>query len=857
MEFHRHKELAESMQKLSKKGGGYARASIDVSALLGNIPIENDAALIRLKTSTNGENRISHCIKYALAGGCRLVTVQKKGHCILLYVGTHDDVDKWLDAKKGMRFAVGKDQTMVEVDSPSVSGNRSIMHSAPPKADQIYEQLDELVYERLVFSLARKVCRSLENLSYLDADTVTRIVQEIEDTEQRQAIEDVFLLLMRAELSGAHNRALLFLGDIIDLENIDPLTVIVDGEFLKKIGPDSAKYPAFLLAYAEQADYKDWMTFMHPEQEIIAFSDFKGPAKLLGVSGSGKTCVVVQRAVFLAKKYPKNPILVVTLNRPLAYLINELVQQLSGTENELNIIVQPFFGVCQDLLHQFEPENTKLFDDVTWKSGEHIDEIWREYYRCYLGNTDASVLRPVHDSLIIRNVDAEMYIREEFDWIRSAFPVSERHNYLTMEREGRSIPMQKSYRELLLAGLDGWEQKMRMVGVTDYLNISTALFSHIDKLKPQYRCILIDESQDFGNVECRIARSLVAEAHNDLFLCGDAAQKVSTKHQKLKEAGIVVHGSRSQKLIKNYRNSREILEAANCVLEQNMTEEMLGSDDFDILDPEYSSFYGSTPVSMRANSLSEEISSAIAYITQEMEGQHQKACIAIAGYTAREIETFASSVGMPALVGDAGLGAGQIFFSDLEQTKGFEFDYMCILNCASDVIPNPQVPKEEHFRDLSRLYVAMTRAKLELILSYSGTPSLLLTSAGDFFCTDDWSSYVPVEADTYGQPNKLTQILDDDDLPDLPVNMTGEQFLYRHESIGLSFHLVQFLRENVDGLGLMTKGAGSKRSRRVKWRTMGALLEDVSKLYASEHKVSKALVAELKDFSEKYGWGYH
>ena len=107
-----------------------------------------------------------------------------------------------------------------------------------------------------------------------------------------------------------------------------------------------------------------------------------------------------------------------------------------------------------------------------------------------------------------------------------------------------------------------------------------------------------------------------------------------------------------------------------------------------------------------------------------------------------------------------------------------------------------------------------------------------------------------------GQPDKLPQFIDDD-LPHLPIDMTAEQFLYRHESIGLSSYLVQFLREHVDGFGLVSRAASSKISRRVKWRTMGALLEDVSTLYASEHNVSTALVAELKDLSEKYGWGYH
>jgi superfamily I DNA and RNA helicase len=64
---------------------------------------------------------------------------------------------------------------------------------------------------------------------------------------------------------------------------------------------------------------------MHPEQERCVDVDFSASSKLLGVSGSGKTCVLVKRAVRLANKYPSEKVLVVTLNRSLANLIKELV----------------------------------------------------------------------------------------------------------------------------------------------------------------------------------------------------------------------------------------------------------------------------------------------------------------------------------------------------------------------------------------------------------------------------------------------------------------------------------------------------------------------------------------------------
>ena len=35
------------------------------------------------------------------------------------------------------------------------------------------------------------------------------------------------------------------------------------------------------------------------------------------------------------------------------------------------------FELCQEYLNFFEDNADKLFDDVTWKTGEHIDHIWK------------------------------------------------------------------------------------------------------------------------------------------------------------------------------------------------------------------------------------------------------------------------------------------------------------------------------------------------------------------------------------------------------------------------------------------------------------------------------------------------
>jgi hypothetical protein len=851
MQFFEYSKLRESIVALSRKGSSFSKAADQADSLIGKVAREDSDPLNGFKKTHYGETRIKNCIKYDLCGRSRLVTVQTSGNCLLLYVGDHNAVDKWLDANKGLTFALNKDNQFVEVKSnSSVIGNSTPFVPHRYKQDgPLIELLNEELADRFLDHASRKTQRQLDKLTSFDEIPLYKIASELEG-DYSIAVKDTFLSLISGDIKNATMSVQLFLGDIKPIDKVDVDSVVVDSEFLKRISSDSAQYPELLRKFAEQSEYKEWMLFMHPDQESVAFKDFKGPSKLLGVSGSGKTCVVIQRAIYLAKKYPEESILVVTLNKPLAVLIENLVNQLAEPEYVVQIEVKPFFSVCQGLLNEFEPKNKKLYEDTTWKSGEHIDAVWREFYRCELGNNDAAILHELHDSLISRQIDAEHYIREEFDWIRSAFPTNNRKGYLSIQRQGRSIALNERFRDKLLNGLAAWEKKMKAVGVTDYLNISTALYKHINKINPRYRSVLIDESQDFGNIEFTLARKLVLQNDNDIFLCGDAAQKISTKYQNLKEAGIELHGSRSKKIVRNYRNSREILELANFILIENLTEEMLESEDFEILDPEYASFSGANPLLLKANNLAIELSSAINYI-QTNTNENQKACICIAGFSHREIELHAEKLGLPVLSGNVDIEKADIFLSDLDQTKGFEFDYVCILNCKEGVIPDLHVPVEEHFRELSRLYVAMTRAKLELIISYSGQVSPLYNNVDSYLIEDNWTTFASKDMKFYPEPKKMAEVVhEEDDVCNSSLEMIGENFLYRKEAIGLSNGLIELLRQRVNGQGGRTKlASGSYRIN--SWKNISALLHDVNYRNAFEHKINRDLIQEIKQLEVK------
>lgn len=368
---------------------------------------------------------------------------------------------------------------------------------------------------------------------------------------------------------------------------------------------------------------------------------------------------------------------------------------------------------------------------------------------------------------------------------------------------------------------------MDFVGGSDVLGIASAISERIGDIVPPYGSILVDECQDFGNVELSVIRALVSPGNDDLFLCGDAAQQVSSRYQNLKEAGIDIPGARSVKLFRNYRNSRDILLAAKEVLDRSLTDEMIERDDFEILDPKFSAFESTTPVLLWSKDREEEMASVLSYAHSYIEqNTTRKVCLAIAGHSLFEIENWAKKRRLLVLNGETELENGSIFVSDLEQTKGFEFDLVCILNCSEGVFPRTGDPECEWFRDLSRLYVAMTRAKLELIMSYTESVSPFFRNVGDTVLEGTWGEYL-LEIDEQfvgiGFPKHLSHFREDDSEEIDLARMNGAEFLYTEHALGLAPELINKIRTLVDGKGLV------RDRKRVRWKSLGEAATDFEK----------------------------
>lgn len=728
-------DYADSHKVLWASGNKAALKAVDYLKHLMGEGIPPDDPRYHLKYSDHGESRIKHCKKFRPTRDTRLVTVFEQGIWVVCYVGLEPDANQFCEKYTGHRIEHqnGKWFLVPETKARKYKTD-NFQFGESKQGSNLYQPaytppvVDKLPPEYKK-KFIKKICKNNKDVAALvNGYTGGNFPEELTDIPgiTEDDLTQIWTILHALTLDGNEN-----LDEA--KRTIDGGTKPLDGTGRSNIKESSSQiqiihdvddWLSTLNKAATSNDWKEWMTLMHPDQQKIVDKDYPGPVYLKGVSGSGKTAIIVNRAERLAKKYPEEKILIVTLNRSLAKLIQKLIS--TKCPELKNIEVDAFFNICRNRLKDLG-HDLRLFDDKSDVHGIHVDEIWDRYYLCEENNRDAASFFEFHDQLISEghSINAKNYIRDELDWVRSAFQPSKRDAYVNATRKDRKIRLDqnKGKREPILQGLSGWEEKLAFVGVTDYLNLSSQLSdpSNLDLLTPIYRAILIDEAQDFGTTELTIIRRLAADNENDLFFSGDSAQKISHKYQDFSAAEINIKHNPMPNAEKNYRNTREIIVYANNVLEKYNKAHHLN---IDIIKPEATNRNGPNPILLNGDNHSAELTNAITYLKHlSNNNSNSKYCIAICGHTEYELYSYAQEIGFPVLDGSATLDDDAIFISDLENTKGFEFDTVIITNCSDTCFPPRYSSEDDKIKNISRLYVAMTRAKHELIISFSGRAS--------------------------------------------------------------------------------------------------------------------------------------
>ncbi|MGO3933683.1 hypothetical protein NP284_35875 [Rhodopseudomonas pseudopalustris] len=318
------KSFDKALHNVLLSGGQAKKRGLKVKIVLGSL--KDDDPFDGLPVTNNGETRIKNCVKYDLGDGWRLVTRQTDKICTFLYVGDHDTTDRWLESHKGELVGVDKERRLVRVPGTGgdpIARSSVVEQHTQPLVDMLGEESSDSLLESLPPSLARKFAGLDGGCSIKDIDA---LLGQVTDQAKGDLLRKVFCLLLDGNVDGAKAHVDLSTGNIEPVEFYDANEImeVIDGEDVRRIKVGSPEYEEWVQAFEKRSAWHEWFLFLHPEQEAVVNADYPGTSQLSGVSGSGKTCVAVRRALRLARKDGAK-VLLLTLNRSLAGLLRQLV----------------------------------------------------------------------------------------------------------------------------------------------------------------------------------------------------------------------------------------------------------------------------------------------------------------------------------------------------------------------------------------------------------------------------------------------------------------------------------------------------------------------------------------------------
>ncbi|MBK9664634.1 MAG: DEAD/DEAH box helicase [Gammaproteobacteria bacterium] len=455
-----------------------------------------------------------------------------------------------------------------------------------------------------------------------------------------------------------------------------------------------------------------WRVFLHPAQRKLVERDWNGPVRVLGGAGTGKTVAAMHRAVWLARQYlkvPGRPVLFTTFTKTLAKDIQAQLAMVASPEERDRIQVVHMDQWAIGILRKHGFKENLLFSEPKRR------ELWKMACTC----------APVDLDL------PEEFYQAEFERVVLPQGCETVDDYKAASRIGRGVQLNRAKRIAIWPVFAEYRSLLRRAGFREaeeaYRDALALMKQERDGLG--IRAVVIDETQDLSASALALLRAAVPEGPNDMFLVGDAHQRIYRHKVVLSRIGINIQG-RGRRLRVNYRTTDEIRRWAVAQLANCSIDDLDGQPD--TLVGYQSLTHGSAPDVRTSKTTAQErplIEQAIAQLLAD--GIPQQG-ICIASRTNADSERYeqlcrGAGYEVRRLSSDAGDDADKpgIRIATMHRVKGLEFDAMIIAGYKGPEAYTERFAEDEDAgvvvdtltSERSLLHVAATRAKRYLMVS--------------------------------------------------------------------------------------------------------------------------------------------
>ncbi len=445
------------------------------------------------------------------------------------------------------------------------------------------------------------------------------------------------------------------------------------------------------------------------QKDVLALEP-KGHTVILGTAGSGKTTMALLFAEKLSYLNGRPKVLVVTFNRALVAYMNGIQSSLHG------VTVENFHRFALGYLKS----TGKKTDNCVISESEKAEIIGAIVKTAHQQNPKQSTFaRPVQTFI------------EEIQFLEQ-FGVESLDQYKEMERIGRADTyISRENRQFFYHVYEVYKKKREDAGyLYDWDDIAISVYNSLlkDISARRYSHIIVDEGQDFSPM---MLKALVkATALNGSFtFFGDVAQQIYGNALSWRASGI--NTQKIWRFENNYRNPREIALFAQDITRHTKWE-MKGEE---YVVPKFEIPAGGVkPTLVKcANSLAEI--SGIVGLLKNRSGRN--VTIVKNRTLAKQFLVALSAAGISAIEikkdNNSSLSDGT-YVTTFYSVKGLEFDnvYIPFLNEEDfpdhDNLETAESKEKVYANALKLFYVAVTRAKQGLVMTYSTTLTPLFPS---------------------------------------------------------------------------------------------------------------------------------
>ncbi|MFC4500211.1 MULTISPECIES: UvrD-helicase domain-containing protein [Streptomyces] len=448
-----------------------------------------------------------------------------------------------------------------------------------------------------------------------------------------------------------------------------------------------------------------WRVFLHPSQQKVAYrASYSGPAQVTGGPGTGKTVVALHRVRHLLRHLREGDRVLLTT------YTNALVAALV--------------------------EDEELRD--------RVDIMTVDAFAGRVVSTSRRPLRGAEEqarweqaATVAGFTATPQFLAQEYKHVILAQNLRTCEEYEAAERKGRGSALPVRGRSSVWRTVEEFTSRLAVDGLRTYLGTCAEAADLLEASGPTYRHVIVDEAQDLHPAQWRLLRAAAPARPDDLFIAGDPHQRIYDSRVSLKTIGIKVAG-RSTKMRRNYRSTHEILSWSTALLHGRPFEELADDSHHETLLGYRSALHGQGPETYEAPSQGAELDALVTRVRGWLDSGVPAAEIGVStrfNKTCDQAVAALSAAGIPAvrLRGDTQVASDAVSVGTMHAFKGLEYRCVAVIGVHDGAMPFPKavtpsdVDRLQHEADLLAerclLFVACTRARDELYVSWSGKPS--------------------------------------------------------------------------------------------------------------------------------------